>query len=145
MKKTKPDPVALKTTFSAGRVYISRQSAVIELAKMKGHDLQLHEGFMRDNNGDWALGIQHPDGERTGFAMIRAVAESKRGRESDTPDPEGQANAFEVVRRWNAFPELLEALQGILGGNMNALPLESITRARDAVARAVAAIAPDLR
>ena len=142
MKKTKPDPVALKTTFSAGRVYISRQSAALYLARMKGVDLPPHEGFMRQNDGDWLLCIQYPDGERNGFATIRAVAESKRGQGYVTPDPEGQANAFEVVRRWNAFPDLLETLTVIC---CQATGTPAAKLAQEALERTMAPVVPDLR
>lgn len=71
-------------------------------ARILKEPLAEHEGFHRDNNGDWV--ILREDGERFGTVSFRGKA--KRGQTWNAPDPEGQAAARRLVAMWNETEKL---------------------------------------
>jgi hypothetical protein len=89
------------------RLVFEPMSVYQEKVRLTGKPLEPHEGYMRDNDGSWK--VSSPDGPVLSVAFR---GKAKRGEAWNAPDPEGQAIAFEVVRRYNqghAFDMLVEA------------------------------------
>jgi hypothetical protein len=76
-----------------------------KLAAMQKRELGIHEGYQRENNGDWI--IVDETGTRVALASFRGQGQTKRGSAWNSPDPEGQANARLIADA----PQLREALE----------------------------------
>lgn len=76
-----------------------------------------HDGYYRDNNGDWIVG----DGEGR-VASVRFCGTAKRGQGYNAPDPEGMRRARLIA----AAPQMLEALKEIM--QLSTLNLQKVRR-----------------
>lgn len=86
---------------TAGRLVFERDEAYTESARLLKKELGEHEGYPRENSGDWIVLIEAPEGcNRFGTVSFRGAA--KRGKTWNAPDSEGQANARRIVAAWNA-------------------------------------------
>lgn len=84
-----------------------RMESAEEFAKLKGETLAEHEGYYRDNNGDWIVTFADPDDEIGGrVAAVTFKGKAKRGETYRAPDPIGMARARLIA----AAPELYSAL-----------------------------------
>lgn len=79
------------------KLKLERNDATVELARLQGRELEDHEGYPRDNNGDWV--ILWEDGGRMGTVCF--MGKAKRGEAYRAPDPEGLAIARRLVSLWN--------------------------------------------
>lgn len=90
---------------TAGPWKFERMQGYEDRARILGQPLAEHDGFYRDNNGDWVVG--GGDGR---IAAVRFQGKAKRGEAYNAPDPEGMANG----RLISAAPDMLEALKKTL-------------------------------
>lgn len=98
-----------------GRWKFERMESAEEFVKLKGETLAEHEGYYRDNNGDWIVGFSNEGADEDDMdiggriAAVSFKGSAKRGQTWNAPDPEGQANARLIA----AAPDLLAALKAI--------------------------------
>jgi hypothetical protein len=78
-----------------------RQGIYEEHARLTGKVLAPHEGYIRENNGDWI--ISDADGER--IASVAFKGKARRGETWNAPDPVGQATAELIVKAVNEYVE----------------------------------------
>ena len=90
---------------STGPWKFERLAGAEELARLRKQTLAEHEGYFRENNGDWVV-----TSEDERIASVTFQGQAKRGQGYAAPDPRGQANA----RLISAAPELLAALRCIV-------------------------------
>jgi hypothetical protein len=58
-----------------------------------------HQGYARDNNGDWII----CDADGYGVIVVRFQGEAKRGKGYAAPDPEGMLLARLIVKAVNEY------------------------------------------
>ena len=92
------------------KLRFQRQEIYTENAKILGKELGEHEGYFRDNNGDWIIG----DSEGNRFCVVAFQGTAKRGEKWNAPDPLGMERARLIVRAVNNFDALLEACRWAL-------------------------------
>lgn len=102
------------------RLKFERLSAYDEHAKITHKMLLPHEGFPRENNGDWV--ILEANGERFGTVTFKGHA--KRGETWNAPDPEGQSRAQLLVHAVNSQQELLDACKLVIEWYENSGPAD---------------------
>src|SRR5687768_12240135 len=69
-----------------------RMESAEEFAALKGETLEEHEGYYRDNNGDWIVTFRDPEDDMGGrIAAVSFKGKAKRGETWRAPDPIGMA------------------------------------------------------
>ena len=125
-----------KRGFTPGPWKFVQQSVYLEKAKLFGTELPEHEGYSRENNGDWIVTADDKYGMGVRVASAAFRGKAKRGSAWNAPDPEGQATA----RLISAAPELLEALEELMLALKDVtLPTAVEGYVRAAIAKAVGA------
>lgn len=103
-----PVQIIEQQAYTPGPWQFERMDSAVEFAALKGEALEEHEGYFRDNNGDWIVTWKDPDPEGYGgrIAAVSFKGSAKRGQAYGAPDPEGMANARLIA----TAPELLSEL-----------------------------------
>jgi len=116
-----PQSAALEdgVRFTKGEWLFERMGSVVKIAALTGERLEEHEGYARDNNGDWIVTFRNED-DSGRIAAVSFKGTAKRGQAYGAPDPEGMANAHLIA----AAPDMFEALDGVHSFLMSA-PIES--------------------
>lgn len=121
-------PFDLKATLGPYKLADSGRDLYITQAKLQGREPEPHEGYFRENSGDWIIG----NGDvRVGTATFKGRA--KRGEGYNAPDPEGMANAKLFAASWdmaNSLKEVLALQQAVIdvGGTKGPLDQELIEK-----------------
>ena len=93
--------------FTPGPWAFDRMESAVEFAALKGETLAEHEGYYRDNNGDWIITKRDADEEFGGrIATATFKGKAKRGETYKAPDPIGQANARLIASAPKLYAEL---------------------------------------
>jgi hypothetical protein len=80
------------------KLKMERHNGAEKLAKLVGVPLAPHDGYLRENNGDWIICTE--DG--VGIIRVAFQGTAKRGEGYKSPDPVGQAMANRIIDLWNA-------------------------------------------
>ena len=94
--------------FVMPKLKFERMESSVEMAALKKVPLAEHEGYFRDNNGDWI--ISSKEGR---IASVSFQGKAKRGETYCAPDPIGKARAEYIVAAVNSHDALRDALKAL--------------------------------
>ena len=78
-----------------------RNEGFEEQMKILKREYAEHDGYTRENNGDWII----RDADGYGVIVVRFQGEAKRGKGYSAPDPEGMTIARMIVSALNFTQE----------------------------------------